>query len=78
MELKSGDVIGFLKLIEVVYKCDENRKRKYWRCECLRCGNKCLVREDNIKDKKVKNKSCGCLRKATRSKWLYVRSHYGS
>ena len=66
--------INHLVLIEEVYRMDQHRKRKFWRCRCLRCGNIKIIREDQL----VTQQSCGCLSKAHRSKWLRWQSKYKS
>ena len=66
--LKKNRRIGHLKLIEEVYRCDNNRKRKYWKCKCITCGKIFIAREDSIKC--GEQISCGCMRKAYRHLWL--------
>lgn len=71
MELKSNDKIANILLIEETYKCDEHRKRKYWKCKCLKCGSEFVAREDNIKC--GDQVSCGCLGRGYRSRWLFYK-----
>ena len=71
MELKPNDKIANILLIEETYKMDSKRKRKYWKCKCLRCGKEFVAREDLIKD--GQQKSCGCLGRSYRSRWLYYK-----
>lgn len=68
MNLESGMKIAHLKLIEEIYKCDEHRKRKYWKCKCITCGKEFVAREDLIKS--GQQISCGCWRKMYRHNYL--------
>ena len=74
MILQPKQVIENVYLIEETYKCDSKRKRKYWKCKCLRCGKTFTAREDTIK--RGEQKSCGCLSRAHRSKWLRCKEKY--
>lgn len=56
-----GEKVGKIELLDVVYKLDNKRKRKYWRCKCLRCNKIFIAREDLIRLGQYQ--SCGCLRK---------------
>lgn len=64
------DRYGWLELEEPIIKYDGKRKRKYWKCWCSHCANWCEVREDAIKSGQ---KTCGCLSKGFRRKWLYQK-----
>ncbi len=72
MELKANDKINSILLIEEVYKMDSKRKRKYWKCKCLKCGKEFVAREDSIKC--GDQVSCGCIGKGKRSRYLYYNS----
>ena len=72
MNLKSGQKYGYLELIEETFKMDAHRKRKYWKCKCLKCGKEFIARDDNIKC--GDQVSCGCVGKGKRAKYLYFRS----
>lgn len=65
---KEGQKIAHLVLLEEVYKMDENRKRKYWKCRCKNCGREFIAREDHIRN--GDQISCGCRGKAYRHLWL--------
>lgn len=72
MTYEPNQVINQLQLIEEVYKLDTQRKRKYWKCKCLRCGAVKVIREDTLKEQQT----CGCLSKATRSRYLFLKRKY--
>ena len=67
-----GMRVAKLVLLEEVYKMDSTRKRKCWKCKCLKCGKEFVAREDAIK--RGDQISCGCIGKSYRSRWL----HYGN
>jgi len=55
----TGKTFGFLKVKE---RAPENRhERVAWICECLRCGNECVVTGHELQQQKTK--SCGCLQR---------------
>ena len=54
----SGNVYGFLKVISFSHIA--NRRRSYWKCECLRCGKIITIRKDSFAYSYSKVKSCGC------------------
>lgn len=51
-----GNVYGSLKVLEL-HHID---KGAYWLCECLECGNKCVISAKSLKSNHAK--SCGCLK----------------
>ena len=56
---RTGQTFGRLKVIR---RAPENRHdRVSWVCECLRCGNECVVTGHELQQGKTK--SCGCLKK---------------
>ena len=59
---------GHLTLLEVIYKEDAHRIRKYWKCKCVKCKRIFIAREDLIKS--GQQISCGCMGKAYRHLWL--------
>ena len=71
--MKIGDKIGRLTIININEEESNKRrgkrgsKRKYWNCVC-ECGNKCVVRNDLLKEGRVR--SCGCLQKEIQSERL--------
>lgn len=67
-DLHQNQRIAHLVLLEEVYRCDKNRKRKYWKCKCKACGKIFIAREDSIKN--GDQISCGCIGKAYRHLWL--------
>lgn len=72
MILKPGMKIANLELIEEKYKMDSKRKRKFWKCKCLKCGTEFVAREDLIKS--GQQVSCGCIGKGKRARYLYFMS----
>ena len=68
MNLEPGTKLAHLELIEPIYKMDSNRKRKYWKCQCITCGKEFVAREDTIKS--GEQISCGCWRKMYRRNYL--------
>ena len=54
----SGKIFGFLKVIEFSHM--GGRRRSYWKCECLRCGNEVTLRKDDLAYSYSHTKSCGC------------------
>lgn len=54
----SGNTYGFLKVI--CFSHMGNRRRSYWKCECLRCGKIVTLRKDAFMYSHSKVKSCGC------------------
>ena len=55
----TGQTFGFLKVKE---RAEENQHgRVSWVCECLRCGNECVVTGHELQQGKTR--SCGCLKK---------------
>jgi hypothetical protein len=54
----SGNTYNFLKVLN--FSHIGNRRRSYWRCECLRCGTIVTLRKDAFAYKSSKVKSCGC------------------
>jgi len=61
--------VALLKPYELNAKCDSPRKRYYWKAYCYRCGKVFTVREDNLKEQK----SCGCLSKGYRARYLHLK-----
>lgn len=55
----TGQTFGFLKVIR--HSSENRRDRVCWVCECLRCGNECVVTGHELQQGKTK--SCGCLKK---------------
>ena len=53
-----GNEYGFLKVIG--FSHIGNRRRSYWKCECLRCGKMVVLRKDAFIYPYSKVKSCGC------------------
>ena len=72
MSYKANDKVNQLILIEETYHMDEHRKRKFWKCRCLRCGTVKEIREDQLKSQQT----CGCLSRAFRSRWLYQKNKF--
>lgn len=54
----SGNTYGFLKVIRFSHIGE--RRRSYWECKCLRCGNIVTLRKDSFAYTYSKVKSCGC------------------
>lgn len=54
----TGNVYGFLKVIG--FSHIGNRRRSYWRCQCLRCGKIVTLRKDDFAYSYSHTKSCGC------------------
>ena len=75
MELRENQRIGKLMLVEEVYKMDNKRKRKYWKCKCTACGTNFIAREDLIKC--GDQISCGCVGKGYRARYLYIKNTKG-
>ena len=53
----NGRVFGNLKVVEFDHI---KGKKLYLKCECLNCGNYCIVRKDNLT--RGKTISCGCIK----------------
>lgn len=60
--LKTGQVIGYLKLIK-----RSQAKINSWRCECLRCGTKLTVISAYLARKLKPKTHCGCLNKSAKT-----------
>ena len=43
-------------------------KRTMWNCICKRCGNRCIISTDSLRNKNTTTRSCGCLKKELLSK----------
>lgn len=54
----TGNTYGFLKVIG--FSHIGGRRRSYWNCKCLRCGNVVTLRKDCFIYGYSKTKSCGC------------------
>lgn len=54
----TGNTYNFLKVIG--FSHIGNRRRSYWKCECLRCGKIVTLRKDSFAYSHSKVKSCGC------------------
>lgn len=57
----TGNTYGYLKVLSFSHM--SNRRRSYWKCECLRCGNIVTIRKDSFAYSYSKVKSCGCWHK---------------
>ena len=69
--IKPGDKFGTMVVTgNVKFVMDKNRKRKYYEVLCFRCDSVKWIRDDLLRT----YKSCGCMRKATRSKYLFCKS----
>lgn len=57
----TGEIFGFLKVIDIDYEKTKARKDSYYFCKCLKCNRDKLV---SVRGSYLKNgatKSCGCL-----------------
>lgn len=54
----TGNVYNFLKVIKFSHIGE--RRRSYWECKCLNCGNVVTLRKDSFVYPYSKVKSCGC------------------
>ena len=54
----TGNTYNFLKVVGFSHMGE--RRRSYWKCECLRCGKIITVRKDQFVYSYSKVKSCGC------------------
>ena len=54
----TGNTYNFLKVVGFSHMGE--RRRSYWKCECLRCGKTITVRKDQFVYPYSKVKSCGC------------------
>lgn len=54
----TGKTYNFLKVIG--FSHIGKRRRSYWDCECLKCGNVVTLRKDAFAYSCSKQKSCGC------------------
>ena len=54
----TGNTYGYLRVIGFSHIGD--RRRSYWKCECLRCGKIVTLRKDSFAYPFSHNKSCGC------------------
>ena len=54
----TGNEYGFLRVKR--FSHIGNRRRSYWECECLRCGETVTLRKDQFAYPYSKIKSCGC------------------
>lgn len=54
----TGNTYNYLKVIG--FSHIDNRRRSYWKCKCLLCGNIVTVRKDGFIYSYSRNKSCGC------------------
>jgi hypothetical protein len=61
----TGEIFGFLSVVGPSGKKDNSRS-KQWFCQCLRCGNLCIVSAQSLKSSRTS--SCGCLGKERRIK----------
>lgn len=57
----TGNTYNFLKVLEFSHIA--NRRRSYWKCECLLCGKIVILRKDYFAYPYSPNKSCGCWHK---------------
>lgn len=51
-------VYGYLKVLG--FSHIGNRRRSYWNCKCLLCGNVVTIRKDSFAYPYSNVKSCGC------------------
>lgn len=54
----TGNTYNFLKVIGFSHIGE--RRRSYWKCECLKCGKIVSLRKDMFAYPYSKAKSCGC------------------
>lgn len=54
----TGNTYNFLEVIEFSHIGE--RRRSYWKCKCLRCGQTVTLRKDSFAYPYSKVKSCGC------------------
>lgn len=54
----TNNVYGYLKVLGFSHMA--NRRRSYWKCECLLCGKIVTLRKDSFAYSYSKVKSCGC------------------
>lgn len=68
--LKEGDKFGYMTLTgEIQYRYDANRKRKFYRVWCSNCHSYQWVRDDLLRVQR----SCGCLSKGYRARYLFCK-----
>lgn len=69
--IEKGDRFGSMEVTgEVGYRFDNNRKRKYYEVWCNHCHSYKFVRDDMIRHQKT----CGCLSKNYRARYLHLKS----
>ena len=54
----TNNTYGYLKVLS--FSHIGNRRRSYWNCKCLLCGNIKTIRKDSFVYPYSKVKSCGC------------------
>ena len=54
----TGKTYNFLKVVGFSHIGE--RRRSYWKCECLKCGNIVTLRKDDFVYPYSRVKSCGC------------------
>lgn len=54
----TGNEYGFLRVISFSHIGE--RRRSFWKCECLRCGKIVTLRKDSFAYPYSRQKSCGC------------------
>lgn len=54
----TGNVYNYLQVIGFSHM--GGRRRSYWKCKCLLCGNEITLRKDAFVYDSSHNKSCGC------------------
>lgn len=54
----TGNTYNFLRVVGFSHIGE--RRRSYWKCECLKCGTITTLRKDSFAYSYSRAKSCGC------------------
>lgn len=69
------DITGrtYHSLKVVGYSHTDDKRKTYWKCECLLCGNVVTVRKDNFAYPYSEKHSCGCDNTEKKRQYAYQR-----